>query len=253
MTAQLKAAILLIGDELLSGKIRESNGYFLIRSLRALGTEVTELHMIPDQIPRIVEALGWVRSRNDFVLCCGGIGPTHDDRTLEAAAVAWNVPLELNPQMTTLLDTTHGPNAPQWQKLAMLPRGCDVVFHSGGDWPCYRMENVYFFPGSPPYVEAHFTGLRSRFVSSTRIYLATLNTTLPEGPIAHLMRDAETRFAPIQIGSYPTIDPTTPHRVRITIEARDPTLVQSTLTWLTEQIGHANITRITHTAPPDTF
>ena len=144
------AAIVLIGDELLSGKIRDANGALLIDDLRALGIEVTELHMVSDRIERIVEAIELVRHRNDVVFTSGGVGPTHDDKTLDAVAEAFGVDLEAQEELLSRIRARFGddPDNP-WLKMGHVPAGCDLLFHEDTRWPVMRMGNVYVLPGVP--------------------------------------------------------------------------------------------------------
>jgi molybdenum cofactor synthesis domain-containing protein len=236
MDQPLTAAILLIGDELLTGKVRESNGYFLIGALRGLGAQVTELHMVSDQVERIDEALRLVKDRNEVVFCCGGVGPTHDDRTMEAVARAWGVPMAVQPEMEALLRLTYGDDTEKWMKIAHMPEGCELVFHTPGGWPCCRMGHVYLFPGSPLYVQAHFRGLKERFTRPTPVYLATMDLHLDEGELVTLLSDAEARFVPVQIGSYPVTEEA-PYKVRVTIEARELGVVSAACAWLRQRVG----------------
>jgi molybdenum cofactor synthesis domain-containing protein len=249
-TEPLKAAILLIGDELLSGKVRDDNGAHLIQTLRGLGADVTELHMVSDRVPRIVEALTLVRHRNDVVFSCGGVGPTHDDRTHEAVAAAWGVPLAEHPEMAALLRATYGDAAPRWMKIAQMPQGCELITHTPGGWPCCRMGNLYILPGSPPYVTAHLRGLAPLLVrAAAPIALTTFDLHLDEGALAPLLAEVEARFAPVQVGSYPVIEPS-PYRVRVTLEARDRALTLSAAAWLRQRLQPEDIYAATRPGEP---
>lgn len=219
------AAIVLIGDELLSGKVRDLNGQLLIDELRALGVQVTELHVVSDQLERIVEALELVRHRNDVVFTSGGIGPTHDDKTMEAVARAFGVALEERPELIERIVGRFGdePGNP-WLKMGSVPAGCELLFHEDTRWPIYRVGNVYVMPGIPEVFQLQFSHLRPRLASDSAIHLKTVYVRRHEGFVARVLNVLTERYPAVAFGSYPVLD-NEEYDVRITIESRDPEAV----------------------------
>lgn len=219
------AGIILIGDELLSGKVRDTNGQLLIEELRRLGVQVRELHVIGDEIERIVEALELVRPRNDVVFTSGGIGPTHDDKTMAAVAAAFGVELVERPELVELIVQRFGddPSNP-WLKMGSVPAGCELIFHAETRWPVYRMANVYVMPGIPEVFRRQFDHLRPQLCSDCAIHLKTVYVRRHEGFVARVLNALTERFPGVAFGSYPVLDDPE-YEVRITVESRDEAVV----------------------------
>jgi len=214
------AAIILVGDELLSGKIRDRNGVLLIRELRERGIDVTELHVVADITERIVEAIQLVCSRNDFVFTSGGIGPTHDDKTMGAVAAAFGTELERRDDLVEVIQKRFGddPDNP-WLKMADIPRDCELYFHEGMRWPIFKMHNVFVLPGIPEVFEQQFDWLKARLKSDSDIHLRTIYLVPHEGVVAAVLNRLDDRFPSVDFGSYPVLD-APDYSVRVTIEGR---------------------------------
>lgn len=230
------AAIVLIGDELLSGKVQDINGTLLIRELRALGVVVTEVHIVSDVIERIVEALELVRHRNDIVFTSGGIGPTHDDRTIEAVARVFEVALERRQALVELVHGFYGeaPDSP-WLKMTDVPVGCELIFHSDTRWPGYKMDNVHVLPGIPEIFRRQFAALKSRFTGAA-IHLALIYFRRHEGVLVPILNEAVERFDKVAIGSYPELS-NPDYRVRVTFESPDRVAASDAARWVAEAVS----------------
>lgn len=236
-----RAALILIGDELLNGKVDDRNGPYLIRSLRELGVALREVHMVGDTPTLIAEMINMTRHRNDVVVTSGGVGPTHDDTTMDGLSMAFDAPLTLFPELETLIVSVHGQDS-AWLKTAWLPQGCELVTGPHSPWPCYRMANVYVLPGSPSLFQSHVDHLRERWQGAP-FFAATLFVTLDEGALADTLSQGARRFRDVALGSYPELN-APDYRVRITLESRDHGRVHAALQWLRTQLPDTSIVHL---------
>jgi len=214
------AAILVIGNEILSAKVQDENGPFLARELRGLGVDLRRIETVPDEVPLIVDALSRCRSQARWVFTSGGIGPTHDDVTIAAVAQAFGRKVVQDERTLELLRRKFGdPLKPALRRLAEVPDGARVEFHEGYLFPVISIENVTVLPGVPSLLQEGFLRIRERFrvtpIHSRALYFAVGESTLAE----HL--DATVaRFPSVAIGSYPRFD-AADHRVKVTFDGRD--------------------------------
>lgn len=236
-----RAAILLIGDELLSGKIRDENGWFLIKVLRRRGIALAELRMVGDGIEDIGRALHELLVRAPLVFTSGGVGPTHDDRTLEAIAKATSRPLARNPEIEADLRQHFGDRlTPEALTMADLPEG--TMLRAGPGWPALRLDldeprpsRVYILPGVPGLLRTKVERLErlpDELPLGEGWHVAMVHSTLEESRIAATLEEVLTRFPGVEIGSYPRWsrgeDGRVSYHVRITFEgpATDTTRIE---------------------------
>ncbi len=215
------AGIVLIGNELLSGKVQDENGRLLLRELRVLGVDVRELHIVPDDIERISATIADVAGRCDVVFTSGGVGPTHDDMTMPAIAQAFSVEMIFNQALHDHILKTFGKDEQRleaWLKMAYVPDGCCLVYTSDVVWPVYRMHNVYILPGVPANFRRQFLGIRERFRVGP-YHLRTVFFRADEGELAKPLQDVASAFPGVALGSYPVLD-VADYRVRVTLEGK---------------------------------
>jgi molybdenum cofactor synthesis domain-containing protein len=242
MTPAPTAAVVLIGNELLSGKIRDENAAWLAGRLRTLGIDLRRISTIPDDPDDIITEVRACAARHTHVFTSGGIGPTHDDITLETLARAWDVPLVLDPTLAEILHAHFGARiTDDHLRMARVPEGTRLVAGGPIAWPVMCFGNVYILPGVPEIFRAKFEVIAETF-HGTAFYLRNLYLNSDEGQIAPLLRRVEAAFA-VQIGSYPRID-RADHRVRITVEARDPAPVDAALDALLAGLTVDEIVRV---------
>jgi molybdenum cofactor synthesis domain-containing protein len=225
------AAVLLIGDELLSGKIRDENGSFLARSLRRRGIALVEIRTVGDDVDGIGRALHDLAARADLVFTSGGVGPTHDDRTLEAIAKATDRPLTRHAELETQLREHYGARLNEAAlSMADLPRG--TVLRAGPGWPVLRLDldaptatRIYILPGVPGLLRAkieRLEGLDGELPAGRGWHLENLYLTLDESALAPILDAVVERFAEVEIGSYPRWsrgdDGRVSYHVRVTLE-----------------------------------
>lgn len=239
----LTAGVVMIGDELLSGKVRDANGPYLIGALRRHGLDLEEIHFVSDDVDAIIESVDLVRHRRDICFTSGGIGPTHDDVSMEAVAKAFGMELELREDLAAVVATFFGndESGQAWQKMAMVPTGCRLLDLATA-WPAYTVENVVMLPGVPQIfrrqVGALLAGLGSRPVVTNVAYFR-----IDEGQLARPLTDLAEAFAgAVSFGSYPVIGEVE-YQVKVTMDSRDPAaLAEATRNLLErfpEQVVHA--------------
>ncbi len=222
------AAIIVIGNEILSAKVEDENGPWLARELRDLGVELRRIETVPDEVPLIVDALKRCLTSARWVFTSGGIGPTHDDVTIQAVAQAFARRVVQDERTIALLRLRFGEqlNAARL-RLAEVPEGSKVEFHEGYLFPVISLENVVILPGVPSLLREGFTRIRERFRQAPIFYRA-LYLALGEGAVAEHLNATVARFPSVGIGSYPRFDDAD-HRVKVTFDGRDEADVRAAL------------------------
>jgi molybdenum cofactor synthesis domain-containing protein len=214
------AALLVIGNEILSGKVVDTNSPFLASELRALGVDLERILTIPDVIDVIAHEVRAMSETYDFVFTSGGIGPTHDDLTMDAIAKAFGRELELNPSMMERMERHQGtpPNESQ-RRMALVPAGAQVIDAGDLSFPVVIVENVHIFPGIPSLLQKKFHSIRDRF-RGVPFQLRRIYVTKRESDIADQLNALLVEFPDLMLGSYPKIEERDFH-VLLTLESRD--------------------------------
>jgi molybdenum cofactor synthesis domain-containing protein len=226
------AAMLVIGDEILTGKVHDSNSHALARVLFSRGVRLRRVEVVPDDIDDIARSLRALSSAHDHVFTSGGIGPTHDDVTYEAVARAFARPLALHEPTWERMRAHYiakeghdGALNAARRRMAELPSGADVLLPATGLWvPVVHVENVYVLPGIPSLFELLLDGMKERFTGET-IHRRLVYTWKPEGDLAEGLDDIQKRFPMVQIGSYPHPG-ATDHKGLVTLESTDLAAVE---------------------------
>ena len=228
--------LLCIGNELLSGKVVESNLAYWIAEFKKLGRRVNLAMLVPDERSLLVDTIRYIRQRCDIVLMSGGIGPTHDDLTLAVLAEALNRPLVRNPELLNAIENYYGDEVnSHLLTMADLPEGTELLYWDRLLVPLFRVDNVYVFPGAPDLLKKKFEILVREF-SPCAMFLKKIYTKFREGPIAKVMEQLERQFPGVAVGSYPRYDPEADYRVLITVESREQQTLERALdTLLTEE------------------
>jgi FAD synthetase len=237
------AGILVIGNEILSGKVVDTNSPYLCRELRALGVDVERISTIPDAVDVIAENVKSMSQAHDYVLTSGGIGPTHDDLTVDGVAAAFGRPLELSASIEERIRRATGvdPN-PSQLKMARIPAGATLI-DSGDLWfPLVVVENVYILPGIPELLRKKFESVRDRF-RGIPFVLKRVYVTLMESSIAEQLEAVLQEFPELLLGSYPRIHEES-FRVMLTLESRDAGYVQRALDSLLARLPAAVIHKV---------
>ena len=214
------AALLVIGNEILSGKVVDTNSPFLAAELRALGVDLERILTIPDEIDLIAREVRAMSDAHDFVFTSGGIGPTHDDLTMDGIAQAFNRSLEPSLSMLERMERHQGeaPNESQ-RKMAMIPQGAQVV-DAGDLWfPVVIVENVHIFPGIPKLLQKKFHSIKDRF-RGVPFQLCRVYVKKRESDIADQLNELLVEFPELMLGSYPKLEERD-YRVLLTLESRN--------------------------------
>lgn len=222
------AGILVIGNEILSGKVVDSNSPYLCRELRLLGVDVERIVTIPDEVATIACEVRSMSAAYDLVFTSGGIGPTHDDLTMDGVAAAFGTKVKLNTHIAERIARAQGREANESQlKMAMFPENAQLV-DSGDLWfPVVVVENVYIFPGIPELLRKKFESVRSRF-RGVPVLLKRVFVKRRESDIAASLHELLAEFPDLMLGSYPKIGEESFH-VLLTLESRDAGYLQRAL------------------------
>jgi molybdenum cofactor synthesis domain-containing protein len=222
------AGILIIGNEILSGKIVDSNSPYLCSQLRELGVDVERIVTIPDDCDTIAAEVQRMSEAFDFVFTSGGIGPTHDDLTMDGVAAAFGRKVVQSDSMVARIERAQGRAPDEGQlKMAMVPEGATLV-DAGDLWfPAIIVENVFIFPGVPELLRKKFDSISERFRGIPfllrRVYVKQL-----ESDLVPALNDLLQEFPELVLGSYPRFREAD-YRVMLTLESRDAEYLQRAL------------------------
>ncbi len=213
-------ALVVVGNEILSGKIQDTNAWFAACELRKAGVALERIAVVPDDLDAIANEVKHCAEHFDVVITSGGVGPTHDDVTMEGIARAFGTKLVRDPELTRLIyeHFTDRVNA-AGLKMAEVPEGA-VLNDAGDRWfPTVQFRNVYILPGIPQIFEAKLLGLMSRFAADP-YYAHAIYLSAGEGAIAHHLNSCLARFPKLLLGSYPKLN-NPEYRVKLTLESKD--------------------------------
>lgn len=216
------AGIIVIGNEVLSGKVEEQNARFLIRELREIGVELQRIVIIRDDVDAIAEEVRKMSAALQYVFTSGGVGSTHDDCTMEGVAKGLGVPIVRHAELDALLRKRWGRRATEAAlRMADVPKGTTLISDPQLFVPIVVVKNVYVLPGVPEFLRRKFGVLKTKLAGGKPFVLRQIFVNVGESEIADLMRGVQNAHREIEIGSYPRFD-TDEYRVKITIEGRDP-------------------------------
>ncbi|MHC8509871.1 MAG: competence/damage-inducible protein A [Rhodospirillales bacterium] len=205
----INAAVLIIGNEILSGRTEDANLAFLVRTLNEYGVRTAEARVIRDDETEIIKAVNECRAAYDYVFTTGGIGPTHDDITAACVAKALGRGLVQNQDAVKRLEAHYAGGKTKLTearlRMANTPAGDDVMLIDNpvSGAPGFACENVYVLPGVPRIMQAMITLLAPKLEGGTRVQTATVAAYIPEGDLADPLAEVQGRFADVEIGSYP--------------------------------------------------
>ncbi|MCB9678481.1 MAG: competence/damage-inducible protein A [Alphaproteobacteria bacterium] len=214
------AAAVIIGNEILTGKFADENGPYLIRRLRTLGTDLRRLVTISDDLDAIASEVRRCSEAFDLVFTTGGVGPTHDDVTLEGVARAFGRSLVVEPRLVALMEAYGVVPDEMTLRMARVPEGTVLEESQASSYPILRCENVWIFPGVPKLLQMKFEALAQRFAGDA-VLTDRLYVTARETEIAVPLAEIAARFPNVDIGSYPRFGEGD-YRVIVTLESRDP-------------------------------
>lgn len=243
------AGLIIIGDEILSGKTADSNTPYLIGELRELGVRLAEIAVIADDVNGIAETVRRFSGRFDHVFTSGGVGPTHDDLTMAGVAAAFAEPVERHPELEAQLRAYYSergaPIVERNLRMADVPRGVTLIKSPELMWPVLCMRNVYILPGIPEIFRRKFNAIRERFRDAP-FHLRQIFVRSDEGEIARHLDEVANRYSEVAIGSYPLHEPAADgHRVKLTLESKSLAIVEQAADDLSTRLGAEIIVRRT--------
>jgi molybdenum cofactor synthesis domain-containing protein len=229
------AAIVVIGNEILSGKFHDENAPWLVRRFRELGVDLQRIATIPDTCEAIAREVRQVSAEHDHVVTSGGVGPTHDDVTYAGIAAGLGVPLARDPALEAILRARMGDSVNDAAlRMCEVPAGAELLHGDGLRWPVVLARNVLVLPGVPAMFRARFDAVAGRYAGSP-VHSERLVTHASETRIAATLSDAAARWPQVAIGSYPRFE-VEPHVVIVTLESRDVRALADCHAWLGERV-----------------
>lgn len=207
MTSQVTAAVLVIGDEILSGRTKDKNIGTIADFCTGSGLDLREVRVVPDVEAEIVEAVNALRRRYTYVFTTGGIGPTHDDITADSVAKAFGVGIGEDPRAIALLLERIKPEDLNQarRRMARIPAGAVLIQNSVSKAPGFMLDNVIVMAGVPSIMQAMLADVAPRLATGTKVLARTLEAGgLPEGAYAGLLSEIARRHPELSIGSYPS-------------------------------------------------
>ena len=204
---QWTAALLVIGDEILSGRTQDKNVSQLALWLNDQGIRLAEVRIVPDDIGQIADAVNALRSAHDYLFTTGGIGPTHDDITVDAMAAAFGVPVIVHPEARQILEDYYrnrpGGLTEARLRMARVPEGAELLPNPTSGAPGVKMANVYILAGVPNIAASMLDALTGQLEGGRPVVSVTVGARAPESDVADLLRETEAANPGVAIGSYP--------------------------------------------------
>ena len=210
MSEIVTAAMVVIGDEILSGRTKDRNIGHLADMLTAIGIDLKEVRIVPDEEAAIVEAVNALRARNTYVFTTGGIGPTHDDITADSIARAFGVPCDYDPQAYAMMERHYAARGVEFtearKRMARMPLGAEHIENPVSMAPGFRVENVHVMAGVPAVFQAMLDTVIPTLRTGVKLMSRSVPSSLPEGAIGGPLGEIQKRNPQTIIGSYPKFE-----------------------------------------------
>ena len=204
---QWTAALVVIGDEILSGRTQDKNIAQVALWLNDHGIRLAEVRVVPDVLERIVSTVNELRTAHDYLFTTGGIGPTHDDITVDAMAAAFGVPVIVHPEARRILEDYYrdrpGGLTDARLRMARVPEGAELIFNPASGAPGVKMENVFILAGVPHIAGSMLEGLTGKLEGGKPVVSVTVGARAAESDVADLLRETEEANPGVAVGSYP--------------------------------------------------
>ena len=202
---KVNAAILIIGNEILSGRTQDTNTSTLAKWLNSMGVKISEVRVIPDIEIIIVDTLNLLRKSNNYVFTTGGIGPTHDDITAKSVSKAFDLTYEIHKEAFEILKAYYKPGEfnDGRQKMTWMPKNAKLILNPTSGAPGFNVENVFCLPGVPSILKSMLGGLKNRIIGGEPILSHTVNLKTVESEIANSLSKVQDQNKDVEIGSYP--------------------------------------------------
>ena len=237
------AGIVVIGNEILSGKTRDENSLFLARELRQLGVDVRKISVIPDELNLISKEVGDFSHAFDYVFTTGGVGPTHDDLTMDGIAAAFGQSVRRNPELESTLRNFYSADLIDGNlRMADVPEGARLVGGKGMWFPVVAVENVFIFPGVPEILRRKFERIKEMFRDAP-YHLREVYLRADEGQIAGILHELLADFPELMLGSYPYFDNPV-YSIKLTLESKNLEYVERAHAALLRRLSEVRLTPV---------
>ena len=202
---KVNAAILIIGNEILSGRTQDTNTSTLAIWLNSIGVKVNEVRVIPDDEKTIIDTINVLRKENNYVFTTGGIGPTHDDITAQSVSKAFGKKYEIHKEAYKILEAYYQPGEfnEGRQRMVWMPENADLILNPTSGAPGFSVENVFCLPGVPSIMKSMLGSLKNRIVGGEPILSLTISLRTVESEIANTITQIQDQNQDVEIGSYP--------------------------------------------------
>jgi len=202
---KVNAAILIIGNEILSGRTQDTNTSTLATWLNSIGVKVNEVRVVPDVEKKIVDTLNILRKDNDYVFTTGGIGPTHDDITAASVSKAFGLKYKIHKEAFKILEAYYKPGKfnEGRQKMVWMPENAELILNPTSGAPGFNVKNVFCLPGVPSILKSMLGGLKNKIVGGEPILSHTISLRTIESEIANSLTKVQNQNKDVEIGSYP--------------------------------------------------
>ena len=202
---KMNAAIIVIGNEILSGRTQDLNVSFLAKWLNELGVKVEEVRIIEDNEELIINCIKEVKNNFKYIFTTGGIGPTHDDITSKSIARAFNLSYDYHKEAYNILEKYYTPEKfnEGRKKMAKIPDRAELIYNPSSGAPGFIVENVYCLPGVPSILKSMVGGLKNKIIGGKKFLSKTINIRTVESEIAESLERVQNKFKNVEIGSYP--------------------------------------------------
>ena len=231
------AAIVIIGDEVLSGRTKDRNAGYLAELLTAHGVDLKEVRIVADEADAIARAVNALRRRFTYVFTTGGIGPTHDDITADSVAAAFGVAIDVDPRAVAMMRGRYAKGELNEARLRMarIPEGADLIVNPVSRAPGFRLENVFVMAGVPSIMQAMFDSVLPQLKGRSPLQSVEVETGIKEGDLAGPLGRLQEAFSDVGMGSYPGYEDNR-FWTRVVLRARDPARLRAAQAALDEML-----------------
>lgn len=237
------AGIILIGNEILSGKVVDANATYLCREFRVLGVDVRKISVIPDEVELIAREVREFHHAYDWVFTSGGVGPTHDDVTIAGVAQGLGVRVVRHPDLAARLEAAYkGRLSDARLKMAEIPEGAELLAADQLVVPVLALKNVFVFPGVPEIFRQKFDAIKERF-RERPFLLRSVYFRIGEGSLAEHLNAMLGQFPELLCGSYPEFS-NPEYKVRVTLESKEPEYLEGALQYLLRRCPRDAVVRV---------
>lgn len=217
------AGLLVIGDEILSGRTKDKNIGYIAEFLTNIGVDLKEVRVVADDEAAIIEALNALRTRYTYVFTTGGIGPTHDDITADSVAKAFGVPIDYDPRVVAMLkERFKGELNEARMRMTRIPAGADLIVNKASAAPGFRIGNVHVMAGVPVIMQAMMDEIAPTLKTGVKMLSETIRADAREGDVGTELAAIAKAHPDVSIGSYPFFDPEKGPNTNIVVRSRDP-------------------------------